>query len=512
MIIHLNENIFNRLFLTEATAQEIYQKYYSDIPYDIYRQILELDPTYKNNRMGKYGKWLLNIYRKGTFKAGDFGEARELLPIYDKYKNVIQVKDIMTLGSMGELYQVVQPYMSGDQATSKSDAARKTKEGAEKVYEDNQWVIIIPHTMEAAQLYGKHTKWCTAAEDKSKNMFDYYNESGPLYINIRKSDGKKFQFHFNSYPRQFMDELDEPILKNDDNHSIAEVIGLTPGAVEFYKEKYPNFKDICLIIYGYNKTVEIGMNEYKNTNKKSYQLFDELRINEDSDCWKLKIGDKCNFVNISSSKILSKEWFCEASDFKNGYAIVGKYAKNKNLPSWTYMDENGDLCDKWFDTCRQINKQGLGVVGDEKNYNGRVQWSCNVIIAGRWDYLFRENFSTIQGGELPEKGYFFAETEDREVVFITLSGKRITKKEFCNKFINAIEHNDVALQTIYDYESGNQTGKKESAEPVLYDWFVENYLDEEPCWQMSNSAKVAYAEWMWYARDEIIQDDDYDEQ
>lgn len=510
MIIHLNEDIFHRLFLTEATVEDIYQKYYSDIPYGTFIQILQLDPTYRDGRMGKYGKWLLNIYRKGTFKEGDFGEAKRLLPIYDKYKNVIKTKDIMSLSSMGELYQVVQPYIGGNMATSKSDAARKIKEDAEKVYEDNQWVIVVPHTKEAAILYGKNTKWCTAAEDEQHNMFNYYNDSGPLYINIRKSDGKKFQFHFNSYPKQFMDELDEPILKNDDEHSIAEIIGLSPGAVEFYKEKYTRFKDICLIIYGYNKALEVGMNEFNSGNRKGYELFDEFRPNENSHWWLVKVDDKYNFVNMYSYKSLSKEWFRQAGDFKNGYAIVGRYKENKNLPLWTYIDESGALCDKWFDSCRPINEHGLGVVSVEKDYNGRVQWACNIIIAGSWDFLFKEPLSSIQGGELPEEGYFFAETEDREVVFLTLSGKRISKEELGRKFIDFIEHNDMALQTIYEYESGNQTGKKESAEPVLYDYFVERFLEEEPCWQMEDVVKQAYNEWMWYARDQIMPDEEDD--
>jgi hypothetical protein len=412
---------------------------------------------------------------------------------------------------MGELYKVIEPYMYGDMATSKTDAVRKVKQEAEKVYEDGQWTIIIPHTMEAAQLYGKNTKWCTAAEDEEHNMFDHYNKSGPLYINIRKSDGKKFQFHFNSYPKQFMDELDKPILGNDSDHSIAEVIGLTPGAVEYYKEKYPKFRDICLITLGYNKTLEEGMKMFNN-GERGYNLFDELKPNEDSHWWSVKIGDKHNFVNTYSAKKLSKEWFDQAGEFKNGYAIVGRYEGNNSVPRWTYIDESGNLCDKWFDGCRPINKLGLGVVTNENDYNGRVQWACNIIIADRWDFLFRDNFSSIQGGELPEEGYFFAQKEDRTVTFITLSGKEITEEELGRKFIDFIEHDDGALQTIYEYESGNQTGEKESAEPTLYYYFTEKYLDEEPCWQMEDAIKKAYNEWMWYARDQILPDDEYDEE
>ena len=113
------------------------------------------------------------------------------------------------------------------QATSKSDAVRKIKEmGAEKVYEDNDWLIIVPKTREAAIYYGKGTKWCTASTG-GYNYFERYNNEGKLYININKNTGDKYQFHFES--NSFMDAEDKPI-----TGIIAEEIGLSSGAEQFY--------------------------------------------------------------------------------------------------------------------------------------------------------------------------------------------------------------------------------------------------------------------------------------
>jgi hypothetical protein len=47
-------------------------------------------------------------------------------------------------------------------------------------------------TEAAAKLYGKNTKWCTAAE--KNNMFEHYKGQGNLYIIITQ-DGRKFQLH-----------------------------------------------------------------------------------------------------------------------------------------------------------------------------------------------------------------------------------------------------------------------------------------------------------------------------
>lgn len=54
-------------YLIEATLDDIYTKYYSNIPQDEFWQIIKADPTYneqKSQKMGKYGKWLLNLYKQ----------------------------------------------------------------------------------------------------------------------------------------------------------------------------------------------------------------------------------------------------------------------------------------------------------------------------------------------------------------------------------------------------------------------------------------------------------------
>ena len=368
MIIHLNENIFQRLFLTEATTEEIYQKYYTDIPYQTYCRILLLDPTYNNGRMGRYTKWLLNIYRKGTFKEGDFNEAIQLLPIYDRYKNVVPVRDIMTLNSMGELYRVVEPYMAGDKATSKSDAARKIKNGAEKVYDDNQWAIVIPHTKEAAILYGKHTKWCTAAEE-SGNMFYYYNNKGSLYVNIDKVNGRKYQFHFET--GQFMDEQDVDVRdeakQEDANKSIADLIGMSQGAREYYWNKLgyksgvvvlssEEDRKLCVDNFNANRGNIIGMLEcfdeviYQTestheplSNEKVKEIFSENP--EKNNVFTVYKRNKANVIDLLNEKLLLKDWVDYAFLYNNDKLIK---LKNGNL--YTLLDLNGKpiLDDKWY--------------------------------------------------------------------------------------------------------------------------------------------------------------------
>ena len=225
--IVLSEAQMRDLILEAMSVGDIYQKYYSDIPEEVYRTVVtQADPTYnpqKPDKMGIYTKWLLGMIRKGAFKLGDVKEAHDLLGVFDRYKSRLEVKDVTQLHSMAELYNLVQPYINSNVTASKSEEIRRVKDEESEVwYEDGEWLVVVPYSEEAAKLYGKGTKWCTAAEND--NMYEYYADQGDLYILIRKSDGAKFQFHFET--QQFMDAEDKEIPK-----PIARTIGLTDELV-----------------------------------------------------------------------------------------------------------------------------------------------------------------------------------------------------------------------------------------------------------------------------------------
>jgi len=233
-IITINESQALSLLFEAASLGDIYQKYYSQIPEETFRQIISADPTYnveKPDKMGKFGKWLLNLYQKGALKNEDLYKAKDYLSTFVKFNAKINQKDINKYSNLPELYKAIEPFIANpEQSTSKSDEVRKIKEGAQKVYEDAKWLVIVPHTQEASCYYGKGTQWCTAA-DVSDNMFDYYNEKGNLYINILKGTNTKYQFHFET--NSFMDEHDDYI-----PHPVTQSIGLTKELQDFYIRKY----------------------------------------------------------------------------------------------------------------------------------------------------------------------------------------------------------------------------------------------------------------------------------
>ena len=93
MKILLSEQQF--MYLFEAVSlDDIYLKYYNDIPKDVFEQIVSADPTYRPNKMGKFGKWLLSLYKSNNLKLEDLYKATNYLRCFIDYYNVIQNKDI----------------------------------------------------------------------------------------------------------------------------------------------------------------------------------------------------------------------------------------------------------------------------------------------------------------------------------------------------------------------------------------------------------------------------------
>lgn len=271
MRIFLNES--QLYFLIEAASlDDIYQKYYSNIDKDIFNKIITSDPTYNNekkNKMGKYGKWLLNLYQKNNLKIEDLYKATNYLTYFDKYQRFLKDKDINHYKTLPELYSNIKEYIDNqDKYLSNSEIEKNIKHDAEKVYEDDNWIIIIPHSKEASCYYGKGTQWCTAAEH-STNYFDDYNSQGNLYININKITGDKYQFHFQT--DSFMDDSDNPI-----EAPIAENIELSNGALNWYKNNVQDSNKLTSIVKDLLVSDDYELRLKKDEDELYWTLYDEM--------------------------------------------------------------------------------------------------------------------------------------------------------------------------------------------------------------------------------------------
>ena len=288
------------------------------------------DPTFKQTRrgsfVGRYGVWIGNMYANGGIKPGDAPELKSALFTYDKNKT--QLPPIKDCKSLSELIEWVKDLSDDFKAVRKQS---KAKADLEKVYEDNEWVVYVPHSHAAARRGGEGTHWCTASENP--DYYNMYSKQGPLYINIRKSDGAKFQFHFES--NQFMDADDEPVRLNK--------IGLSEGVISFYAKIDPIFKFRLKFdwIGDFNEgfaVVELnGKWNFINTEGQilSNQWFDDT-YDFNEGFAKVRLNEQSNFIN-TEGQLLSQQWFEWVYSFNEGFAKV--YLNGK----WNYINTEGQL-------------------------------------------------------------------------------------------------------------------------------------------------------------------------
>ena len=319
-------------------------------------KLLMADPTASQNDRGsfagKYGVWIGNMYANGGIKPGDAPELKSALFTYDKNKTQLpQIKDCK---SLSELIGWVKDLSDDFKPVRKQS---KAKADLEKVYEDDEWVVYVPHSHAAARRGGEGTHWCTASENDY--YYNMYSKQGPLYINIRKSDGAKFQFHFES--DQFMDADDEPIQLNE--------IGLSEGLISFYSKIDPMFKfkikfdDVWDFNEGFAKVQLNGKENFINAEGQilSKQWFDDASDFGDGFAWVILNG-KYNFIN-TEGRLLSQEWFDYVDVFYNGFATVKLNGK------WNYINTEGQLLSKqWFDDVRDFN-EGVAEIGLNNKWN-----------------------------------------------------------------------------------------------------------------------------------------------
>jgi hypothetical protein len=174
---------------------------------ELFEKIIAADPSHNKQN----SQWIMRLYITGGMPLEDLYKATEYLTLYEKVKQrlPVELRDILKYKNLPDLYDTISPYVKAD-AMSKSEQEKAKKlEGADRIFEDNEWLVIHPKNEPAACLYGKDTRWCTTS-----GQFKYYHSKGPLYIlfdkridaDSRKNPMKKLQFHFET--DQFMDATD----------------------------------------------------------------------------------------------------------------------------------------------------------------------------------------------------------------------------------------------------------------------------------------------------------------
>lgn len=220
IIEKINNNKINEaleLILEVMDTEEIYNNFYSDkvnkkgepLTLEKFKELIQIDPTSKNGRKGKYGDWIIKMYLNVGLPEEDYEKTFNNLQKFDKLKKkgVLEISDINQIQSPSSLFDVISTYSNQD---IRSDKEIKFQDVDIISDNPNGYTIVSPKSHKSSCEWGTNTNWCTAADSsQSKKYYDTYTSKSPLYILINNQTKQKWQIH--SKDKQFMDASDSPV-------------------------------------------------------------------------------------------------------------------------------------------------------------------------------------------------------------------------------------------------------------------------------------------------------------
>lgn len=284
---HINDD--SCYFMIMEGINEI-KRYFPKLNDEQLKTLIKLDPTYRGGeQLGKYGQWIIKLYYNNiknierrkqyndfmrehpdginpkngnkitppqelpAIKKEDLYKITNSLKEYELLKNKIKMP-IDSFKTLPDLDAEISKFKNSGVPTNKKALERYNcfqncmKKGLKKIYEDNQWIIGIPETLESSVPFGEYTSWCTTSSHG--RYYNHYTQQGDLYILLNKENGDLFQFHFET--KSFMDEHDQSIDMDDftqNNQKVCDFLYSyksygdkdTKDPVELIKNK---FKDI----------------------------------------------------------------------------------------------------------------------------------------------------------------------------------------------------------------------------------------------------------------------------
>lgn len=211
---------------------------------------------------------------------------------------------------------------------------REAKSQAERIYEDDEVLVIKPKSHAASCYYGSNTKWCTTTAGNT-NYFEKYMRSGVLYYFINKKSNEKYALYRNT------DNKTNEVYNSQDNLVKLEEL----------REKFPNQNDLIDQLVGANQFIKslrefskgviderelkesddsirkvdtyrpLGQSEVFIQFEKEEQFFKALDLSED-DIWFL------NMITGSYSDYEFMDYYTVEEDYKNGYILSNLNKEN----------------------------------------------------------------------------------------------------------------------------------------------------------------------------------------
>ena len=249
---------FIKHVLLEAKVDQVAERY---------PEISELILSYFGDMKTKYLDWSAKMLSQDP-REETADVLTKLTTQFDALasKNRIKEKDINRYDSIEQLHQAVTQKES--EVVQKQQKKSEIKSGAITVFENEDYLILIPKTKAASCYYGKGTSWCIAYTDpKTPNQFEKYMNRGEAFIFVLPKHGseKLAAVVEHGKIREAFTQNDTKISANAFFETVPEeyhqvILDAAPIATkaqeEFHQKKLEKFEKI-------KKQIEAEDNEYE---------------------------------------------------------------------------------------------------------------------------------------------------------------------------------------------------------------------------------------------------------
>lgn len=222
------------------------------LPDRVIDQLAAGDPSGNN----KYLMWMAREAHEAMYVASRKGDVAHFMPQrtpetiiqyvqdFHKAQQRLDKKDIMAYDEAEDVRDAVAAL-----GVSKTQAKKKTKlEGADRLYEDENFLLLHPKNKDAVCMYGANTQWCITM--RQHTHYENYIEEGKIfYFLLPKNPGlggrmEKIAFVFDDAGdlEDMFDEEDENIDEDDATALIDRSLGGDSG--EDDSRYYHKFVDL----------------------------------------------------------------------------------------------------------------------------------------------------------------------------------------------------------------------------------------------------------------------------
>jgi hypothetical protein len=262
-----------------------------------------------------------DIWKAETIFKEQNGMVPNIEGIAKSFKDITQYENPEFIKTLMEII---------DSKKTEREKERELKSQAERLYEDDDVLVIRPKSHAASCYYGANTKWCTSTGGSSE-YFEKYIKLGLLYYFINKRKNVKMALYRNAEERktEVYNAQDKLVSLEDlreqfpnQNDLIDELIGsgeFIKALRNFSRGKidYRELEDSDDAILKVKPSDPLGQSTIVIDFDTDEKFFKALDISED-DRWFLGV------INSSYSSYEFMDSYQVEQDFKEGYIIYGE--------------------------------------------------------------------------------------------------------------------------------------------------------------------------------------------